>query len=59
MYKTITLPVVLYGCETWYLTLSEEKRWWLFEKRVLRRTFGPMRKEVAGGWRTLPYWGAS
>jgi hypothetical protein len=43
IYKTIILPVVLYGCETWPLTIREEHR-------VLRRTFGPKRDEVTGGW---------
>jgi len=48
IYKTIILPVVLYGCETWSLTLREERR-----LRVLRRVFGPKRDEVAGEWRKL------
>jgi len=48
MYRTIILPVVLYGCETWSLTLREESRLRVFENRVLRRIFGPMRDEVAG-----------
>jgi hypothetical protein len=46
--KTIILPVVLYGCETWSLTLIEEHR-----LRVLRRIFRPKRDEVAGDWRKL------
>jgi hypothetical protein len=50
IYKTIILPVVLYGCETWYLTLKEEHRLRVFENRVLRRIFGPKRDEVTGGW---------
>ena len=41
IYRTIILPVVLYGCETWSLTLREERRLWVFENRVLRRLFGP------------------
>jgi hypothetical protein len=41
LYKTIILPVVLYGCETWFLTLKEELRLRVFENRVLRRIFGP------------------
>jgi hypothetical protein len=53
MYTTISLSVVSYGCETWSLTLKEEQRLRMFENRVLRRTFGPPRKEVAGGWRRL------
>jgi hypothetical protein len=52
IYKTIVLPVVLYGCETWFLTLREEHRLRVFENRVLR-IFGPKRNEVAGGWRKL------
>jgi hypothetical protein len=43
--------VVLYGCETWSLTLREKHRLTLFENRVLRRLFGPKRDEVTGGWR--------
>jgi hypothetical protein len=45
--------VVLYGCETWSLTLREELRLRVFEKRVLRRIFGPIREEVIGSWRKL------
>ena len=47
------LPVVLYGCETWSLTLREERRLRVFENRVLRRVFGPKRAEVTGEWRKL------
>ena len=50
-YTTIILPVVLYGCETWSLTLREERRLRVFENRVLRRVFGPKRDEVTGEWR--------
>jgi hypothetical protein len=53
IYKTITLPVVLYGCETWSLTLREEHRLRVFENRVLRRIFGPKRDDVTGEWRKL------
>jgi hypothetical protein len=53
IHKTIILPVVLYGCETWSLTLTEEHRLRVFEDRVLRRTFGPKRDEVMGEWRKL------
>jgi hypothetical protein len=53
IYKTIILPVVLYGCETWSLTLREEHRLRVFENRVLRRVFGSKRDEVTGGWRKL------
>jgi hypothetical protein len=53
IYKNIILPVVLYGCETWSLTLWEEHRLRVFENRVLKRIFQPKRNEVTGGWRTL------
>ena len=53
IYRTIILPVVLYGCETWSLTLREERRLRVFEHRVLRRIFGPKRDGVAGEWRKL------
>jgi hypothetical protein len=52
IYKTVILPVVLYGCETWSLTLREEHRLGVFEKRVLIRTFTPKREED-GSWRKL------
>jgi hypothetical protein len=45
--------VVLYGCETWSLTLREEHKLRVFENRVLRRKFGSKRDEVTGGWRKL------
>jgi hypothetical protein len=41
IYKTIILPIILYGCETWSLTLREEHRLRVFENRMLRRIFGP------------------
>jgi hypothetical protein len=47
------LPVVLYGCETWSLTLRKEHRLRLFENRVLRKIFAPYRDEVTGDWRRL------
>jgi hypothetical protein len=53
MYIAIILPVVLYGCETWSLTLREEHSLSVFENRVLRRIFGPKRDEVKGEWRKL------
>jgi hypothetical protein len=52
IYKTIMLPVVLYGCETWSLTVREEHKLRVFENRVLR-IFGPKRDGVTGGWRKL------
>ena len=48
IYRTITWPVFLYGCETWSLTLRDEHRLRVFENRVLRRVFGPKRDEVTG-----------
>jgi len=53
IYRTITLPVVLYGCETWALRLREERKLRVFENRVLRKVFGPKRDEVTGEWRGL------
>jgi hypothetical protein len=53
IYKTIILPVVLYGCETWSLTLREEHRLRVFENGVLRRIFRPERDEVTGERRKL------
>jgi hypothetical protein len=52
IYKTVILPVVLYGCETWSLTLREGHRLRVFENRVLRKIFGPKREED-GSWRKL------
>jgi hypothetical protein len=53
IYKTIILPVVLYGCETWSLALREEHKLRVFENRVLRRLFGPKKDGVTGEWRKL------
>jgi len=53
IYRTIILLVVLYGCETWPLTLREERKLRVFENMVLRRIFGPRRDEVTGEWRRL------
>jgi len=53
VYRIIILPVVLYGCETWALTLWEECRLKVFENRVLRRIFGAKRYEITGEWRKL------
>jgi hypothetical protein len=52
-YKNIIVAVVLYGCETWSLTLRKEHRLRVFEYRVPRRIFGPKRDEVTGEWRKL------
>ncbi|KAJ4429974.1 hypothetical protein ANN_22178 [Periplaneta americana] len=53
IYKTVILPVVLYGCETWTLTLRDEQRLRVFENKVLRKIFGAKRDEVTGEWRKL------
>ena len=53
IYRTIILPMVLHGSETWSLTVREERRLRVFENRVLRRVFGPKRDEVTGEWRKL------
>ena len=53
IYRTIILPVVLYGCETWSLTLREERKLRVFKNMVLRRIFGPRRDEVTGERRRL------
>jgi hypothetical protein len=53
IYETIILPVILYECETWSLTLSEEHRLSMFENRVLRKISGPQRDEATGEWRKL------
>ncbi|KAJ4446545.1 hypothetical protein ANN_13241 [Periplaneta americana] len=53
IYRTVILPVVLYGCETWTLTLREEHRLRVFENKVLRKIFGAKRVEVTGEWRKL------
>ena len=53
IYRTIILPAVLFGCETWSLTMREERRQRVFENRVLRRIFGPKRDEVTGEWLKL------
>ena len=52
IYRTIILPVVLYGCETWSLTLREERELRVIKNGVLRRIFGPKRN-VTGEWRKL------
>ena len=52
-YETIILPVVMYCCETWSLTLKEEHRLRVFENKVLRKIFGAMKDEITGEWRKL------
>jgi hypothetical protein len=53
IYRITIFSVGLYGCETWSLTLREERRLRVFENRVLRRVFGSKRDEVTGEWRKL------
>jgi hypothetical protein len=53
LYKTKILPVVLYGFQTWSLTVREEHKLRVFENRALKRIFGPKRDGVTGGWRKL------
>jgi hypothetical protein len=53
IYKTVILPVVLYGCETWSLTVRQVHKLRMFENRMLRRIFGPKRDGVTGGWTKL------
>jgi hypothetical protein len=53
IYKMIILPAVLYGCETWSLTLREKQILGVFENRLLRRIFGQKRDEVMGKWRKV------
>ena len=53
IYRTVILPIVLYGCETWSLTLREERKLRVFENRVLRKIFGPRRDVATREWRRL------
>ena len=53
IYRIIILPYLLHGCETWSLTMREESKLRVFENRVLKRIFGPKRKEVTGERRKL------
>ena len=53
IHKTIVLPIVLHGCETWSLTLREKRNLRVFENMVLRRIFGPRMDEITGEWRRL------
>jgi len=53
IYRTVIFPVVFNGCETWSLTLREERKLRVLENRVLRKIFGPRRDEVTGEWRRL------
>jgi hypothetical protein len=51
--RNIIFPVVLYGCETWSLTLSAQGRLRVFENRMLRKIFGPKKEGVTTEWRKL------
>jgi hypothetical protein len=53
IYRSVILPFVLYGCETWSLTLREERRLRVFENRMLRKIFGPKRNKKTGEWSRL------
>jgi len=53
IHRTIILPLVLYGCETWSLTLREVRRLRVFENRVMRGIFGSDRGKITGEWRKL------
>ena len=53
LYRTVIVPVVVCGCETWSLTLREELRLWVFENNVLRSIFRTKKDEVTGEWRKL------
>jgi hypothetical protein len=53
VFRSIILPVVFYGCETWFLTLRDEQRLRVFKNRVLRRICGTKRHEETGEWRRL------
>jgi hypothetical protein len=53
IYRTIMLLVIMYGCETWQFTLTEEHRLRVTEKRVLKKIYGPEWEEVTGDWRKL------
>ena len=55
IYRTISLLLVLYGCETWSFTLREEHRLAAFENRVLRKIFRPRRDQVGGSWKRVNY----
>ena len=53
IHRTKILPVVLFWCEAWCVTLREERRLWVYENRVLRTIFGPKKEEGTGDWRRL------
>jgi len=53
IFRAVILPVVLYGCESWTLTLREARRLRMFENKVVRKIFGPKKDEVTAEWRRL------
>jgi len=53
IYSYVIFPAVIYGCETWSLTLREDQRPRMFQNRLLRKMFGPKGEEVTGEWRKL------
>lgn len=53
IYRTVILPVILYGCESWSTTLADEHKLRVFENKVLRKIYGPKRDEMTGEWRRL------
>ena len=54
IHRIVILPVVLYGCETWLLTLRVDRKLKVLENRVFREVFGPKGEDVLGEWRKLP-----
>ena len=53
IYRTVILPVILYGCESWSTTLADKHKLRVFENKVLRKIYGPKRDEMTGEWRRL------
>ena len=53
IYRTVILPVILHGCESWSTTLADEQKLRVFENKVLRKIYGPKRDEMTGEWRRL------
>jgi len=53
IFRTVILPVILYGCESWSTTLADEHKLRVFENKILRKIYGPKRDEMTGEWRRL------
>ena len=53
IYRTVILPVILYGCESWSTTVADEQKLRVFENKILRKIYGPKRDEMTGEWRRL------